>query len=63
MQKSPRWSGHNEHDRSGVGEETCYAVLCAGYEDSDKDEMRPLRPLLYFVKSGWQVHGLKGERW
>ena len=34
-------SGGKEHDRSGAGEEG-YAALCVGYEDSERNGMRPL---------------------
>ena len=37
-------SGSKEHDKS-IADEEGYAAICAGYEDGEKDGMRPLRPL------------------
>ena len=45
-----RCSGSDD-DRSGAGEEG-YAAVCAGCEDSERNETRTLIIMLYFVKLG-----------
>ena len=41
--KGSRWSGGKEHDRSNDGKEG-YAVICAGYNGSETNGTRCIRP-------------------